>query len=62
MNDEECVQEDDASHGRWVEGCRREAAICALLKRHEDEHRLSSTDVADVAWELGGTSRATLTG
>jgi putative transposase len=59
VNDEGCVQEDDARHRRWVEGCRREAAICALLKRHEDEHRLSSTDVADVAWELG-VSRATL--
>jgi len=59
VNDDECVQEDDARHRRWVEGCRREAAICGLLKRHEDEHRLSSTDVADVAWELG-VSRATL--
>lgn len=57
-DDEERIHEDGARHRRWLDGCRREAAIRELLKRHEDE-RLTSTDVADVAWELG-ISRATL--
>jgi putative transposase len=58
VSDEERIYEDDERHRRWAEGCRRETAIRELLKRHEGK-RLNSSDVADVAWELG-VSRATL--
>jgi transposase-like protein len=59
VSDEERVHDDDERHRRWLEGCRREMAICELLKRHEDSSRLPTSDVADVARELG-VSRATL--
>jgi putative transposase len=58
VSDEEGIYEDEERHRRWAVGCRRETAICELLKCHEGK-RLKSSDVADVAWELG-ISRATL--
>ena len=48
------VAEEDPG---WIEACRREEAIRALLSRHPD--RLKRQAVEGVAWELG-LSRATL--
>ena len=50
----EAVDEEQLA---WDEGCRREAAIRDLLNRHPK--RLRTSEVEDVAWELG-ISRATL--
>ena len=58
MSDDEGLHDDDDKNKRWLEACRREEAIRALLKRHPDG-RLAIKDVQDVAWELG-VSRATL--
>jgi putative transposase len=58
LDENERIYEDDGEHLRWLEGCRREEAIRALLKRHNGE-RLQVSDVEDVAWELG-ISRASL--
>ena len=50
MEESERIYENDGEHRRWLEGCRREEAIRALLKRHIGE-RLHVNDVEDVAWD-----------
>ena len=57
MSEEE-VSTDGQARRRREEGCRREEAIRALLKRHGD-NRLTIVDVEAVAWELG-VSRSTM--
>src|ERR1700733_7048566 len=57
MSEEEGSTDGQALRGRG-EGCRREEAIRALLKRHSD-NRLAIVDVEAVAWELG-VSRSTM--
>jgi predicted ArsR family transcriptional regulator len=57
MSEEE-VSTDGQARRRREEGCRREEAIRALLKRHSD-NRLTIVDVEAVAWELG-VSRSTM--
>jgi putative transposase len=58
MGGEDDVPENDEASRRREEGCRREEAICGLLKRHDDK-RLSIGAVDEIAQELG-VSRSTM--
>jgi hypothetical protein len=55
---EEAVSTDGQARRRREEGCQREEAIRALLKRRGDK-RHTIVDVEAVAWELG-VSRSTM--